>query len=230
MTALPQWVKLPTGWIEDGKLRDFRWQRGKGANNIAALMVLAVSAHHMSREDGIAHLTYDSICATASLSRAKVAAGLEVLDAKQLIEREPEGRSTLKVCNFDPDTGWAKFPAKGLYRHGVISAFTEFRLRLPAELDALKLYYLFASRRDRQTNTANITYEGIEEYTGIPTQNIRRGLSILAANGMIHVERVQSSLSEHGVANIYRLPHIDPRRHRGTQGRTSETFESSNIS
>ena len=222
--ALPQWVKLPTAWVEDGRLAELKWNRGDGSNNVSALMVLAVAAHHMRPENGVARLTYDELCEKTSLSRAKVADGLAVLQDMELLEREPEGRSTLKVANYDPAGGWAKFPAKGLYRNGVVAAFSEFRLRHPAELDALKLYYLFASRRDRQSNAAHITYEQISEYTDIPYQNIRRGLSILAANGLIHVEQVQSAQSKYGIANAYRLPQIDPRRHRGTIGRDDSAF------
>lgn len=224
MMALPEWVKLPTAWIENGRLAEFRWQRGLGSNNTSALMVLAVVAHHMRPEDGVARLTYDELCEKTSLSRAKVSDGLAALEEKQLLEREPEGRSTFKIANYDPGSGWAKFPAKGVYRNGIVAAFSEFRLRRPAELDALKLYYLFASRRDRETNAAHITYEGISEYTGIPYQNIRRGLSILAANGLVHVEQVQSTQSKYGIANAYRLPQINPRRHRGTIGRDSDFF------
>lgn len=213
------WVKLPNAWIEEGRLKEFRWKQTEGANNVAALMVLAAAAHHMRPQDGIAHLTYTQLCTMTSLSRAKVAAGLSVLESKKLLARAPEGRSSLQICNYNPDSGWAKFPSRGLYRNGIIYAFKDFRLRLPAELEAMKLYYLFASRRDRQTNSANITYTGIEEYTGISSQNIRRGLSILSSIGLIHVDQMPSTVSEYGVSNMYRLPHIKSRQHRGTSGR-----------
>ncbi len=44
-------------------------------------------------------------------------------------------------------SGWAQFPASGLYHDGKITAFEGMHLRRREELDALKLYYLFASRR-----------------------------------------------------------------------------------
>jgi DNA-binding transcriptional ArsR family regulator len=221
MTGLPEWVKLPNAWIEKGGLRKFRWDRGLGADNVAALMTLSVIAHHMRAEDGVAEVTYDDLSAMASLSRAKVSNGLAILETRALIERRPEGRSTYRVCGYSPAEGWAMFPAKGLYRNGVVSAFSDFRLRQSAELEALKLFFLIASRRSRQTNTANITYEKIEELSGIATQHVKRGLTILGANGLVHVERMPSALSEHGVYNAYRLAHIYPRQHRGTMGRAN---------
>ncbi len=225
MNMLPSWVKLPNFWIEAKGLRDFRWARGEGADNLAALMGLTVISHHIDADSGIARLTYDELCATTTLSRAKLSAGLGVLAEHGLIEREPEGRSTYRLACYNPAARWAKFPAKGLYRHGTVAAFTDFRLRLSAELEALKLYFLFASRRDRKTNMASITYDKIEGYSGVARNNIRRALSLLTANGLIHVEHVPSAISENGVANGYRLAHLDTRRHMGTSGRGADQFD-----
>jgi DNA-binding transcriptional ArsR family regulator len=223
MKKLPPWTKLPSAWIEKGGLREFRWD-GKGADNIAALMTLAVIAHHIELETGIARLTYATLSDTTSLSRAKVSAGLSLLAARDLIDRRLEGRSSYSLRGYDPISGWAKFPAKGLYHNGVVSAFTEFRLRRPAELEAMKLYYLFAARRSRETNMAKISYDKIEEYTGVARNNIRRGLTVLGANGLVHVERFTSDLSDYGVAHAYRLTHLDSSRHMGSTGRGYDPF------
>jgi DNA-binding transcriptional ArsR family regulator len=225
MKKLQPWIKLPNGWIEASGLRDFRWARGEGADNLAALMALAAISHHIDPETGIARLTYDALCMMTTLSRAKLSAGLSVLAGRGLIEREPEGRSSFLLSHYDPASGWAQFPAKGLYRHDTIAAFTEFRLRLPAELEALKLYFLFASRRDRETNMAKITYDKIEDYSGVARNNIRRALSLLAANGLVHVEYVPSRTSENGVANAYRLAHLNTHRHMGTWRRGADEWD-----
>jgi DNA-binding transcriptional ArsR family regulator len=219
------WIKLPSQWIEKSGLKDFRWARGEGADNLAALMALTVISHHIDAGSGVARLTYDALCNMASLSRAKLSSGLGILAERGLIEREPEGRSTYLLANYNPEIGWAKFPAAGLYRHGTVAAFTEFRLRLPAELEALKLYFLFASRRNRYTNMANITYDTIEEYSGVARNNIKRALSVLAANGLVHVEHVSSGTYEDGIANAYRLAHLDTRHHMGTNGRGADPFD-----
>jgi DNA-binding transcriptional ArsR family regulator len=225
MTKLRPWTKLPNRWIEAGGLREFRWARGEGANNLAALMGLTVISHHADLATGTARLTYDALCGMTALSRAKVSAGLDVLAERHLVERGSDGRSSYRLVDYDPDLGWVKFPVQGLYRYGTVAAFSEFRLRLAAELDALKLYFLFASRRDRQTNVAKITYDKIEAYSGVARNSIRRALSVLAANGLVHVEYVRSAMSENGVASAYRLAHLDSYRHLGTSNRGADMFE-----
>lgn len=223
MKKLPSWVKLPTGWIESGGLNAFRWARGEGADQLAALMGLAVISHHIDGDSGTARLTYDDLCVKTALSRAKLSAGLGILTGRRLIERE--GRSTYHLANFDPTRGWAKFPAQGLYHNGTVAAFDDFRLRLPAELDALKLYFLLASRRDRKTNLVTITYDKIVYYSGIPRNNIRRAITLLSAHGLVHIERFSSDISDHGFASSYRLVHLDTSNHMGTTGRGMDIDE-----
>jgi len=220
MKVMLDWVRMPTNWIESGGLSDFRWQRGTGADNLAALLVFAATLHHADQESGVAKLTYNELCDAVSISRAKVSAGLDILQSRELVECGRGGRSSLQLCGFDPEQGWAKFPARRLYRGNTIAAFSGFTLRAPAELDAVKLYYLFASRRDRRSNLAKISYDKISEYSGINRANIRRGLSVLAVHALVHMERVPSHVSEYGVASAYRLAHLDSYRHPGTAGRT----------
>lgn len=225
MTQLLSWVKLPTAWIEDGGLKEFKWLPGSGADNIAALMTLMVLAHHMKPDDGSVFLTYDQLCEKASLSRAKVSNGLTILKNLGLIGSTTERRSTYFIENYDPKVGWAKLPAKGLYTHGGIQAFRAFQLRQKAELNALKLYYLFVSRRDRQTNLAKIGYEKIEDYSGVRRNDIKAALSLLVVNSLVYAERVQSLIYDDGVANAYRLVHVNPRRHMGTSGRGTDEID-----
>ena len=210
---------MPNAWIEGRVLCEFRWATSLGSDNLSALMTFMVLLHHMEPDTGEGHLTYDKICAATSLSRVKVANGLAILEERGLIQRKSNGRSTYRVENYQKDQGWAKLPASGLYRHGAISAFTNFHLRNPAELEALKLYYLFASRRSRETNMAHISYDLIEEMIGINRSNIRRGLTMLAANSLVHIDHLPSKVSEHGISNAYRLVHLDTFRHMGTSGR-----------
>ncbi len=220
---LPKWTKLPNGWIEKGGLKEFRWLHRKGANDLAGLMSLAAIAHHID-DDGISQLTYDDFQRITGLSRAKVSAGLGVLKAHKLIEVEPLGRGSYRLASYHPKSGWAKFPARGLYRHGSIAAFEQFKLRQPAELDASKLYFLFASRRDREKNMAQIGYDKIEAYSGVGRSNIKRALSVLAAGSLVHIEHLHSAQSDNGVSNGYRLTHLDSHRHMGTSGRSDESW------
>lgn len=215
---LPLFVKLPSAWIEAGGLADFRWKAG-GSDETAALMVLMVIAHHVDPIEGIARLTYDELVNMTGISRAKVSAGLGILETRRILERLPQGRSSYKLAGYNPTFGWAKFPVRGLYKFGSVAAFVDFKLRRPAELDALKLYFLFAARRSRELNMAPISYEKIEEYSGVREAKIRSALSVLTTHDLVHVERFTSRKSESGIAHAYRLTHLEAHHHLGTVGR-----------
>lgn len=215
---LPLFVKMPSAWINDGGLSNFTW-KSNGSDNLAALMVLIVITQHMDPDDGVARLTFTQLSDMAGIGREKVSRALDILEARGLIERWTDGRSTYQIVGYDQAAGWAKLPVKGLYHNGVVSAFQDFRLRRRAELDALKLYLLFAARRSNDTNLAKIGYDKIESYTGIARPFIRSALSVLGAHGLVQIERFDSSISDSGVANAYRLSHLDSYRHMGTIGR-----------
>jgi DNA-binding transcriptional ArsR family regulator len=214
------WVRLPSGWIEERGLRELQWTRSEttGSDNAAALMVLAPIAHHAD-EEGLAKCTYDLLSLATGLSRSKVSAGLSVLQERAIIDREPNGRSTFLLKDYKLDGGWSKFPARRLYSGGRILAFDHFKLRTMTELHALKLYYLFARRRSSRTNMAHLSYEKIEAYADIERERIRRAISFLVSVGLVHVERTESTLNERGTANAYRLAFLDPYVHFGTRGR-----------
>ena len=57
--AMQMWRRLPHHWIEAGGLRDFQWRDGAGADNAAALMLLAGLVHHADPETGRVRMTYD---------------------------------------------------------------------------------------------------------------------------------------------------------------------------
>ena len=75
-----QWVRIPSGWIEEQGLRNLRWGKRGGSGHTAALMVLAPIAHFADQSNGVAQLTYDQLQVATGLSRAKISEGLAVLD------------------------------------------------------------------------------------------------------------------------------------------------------
>jgi hypothetical protein len=216
MITLPTFVRLPSWWIEGRRLRELQWSGGQGANNVAALITLTVIAHHVDVSTGIARITYDALGNASSLSRTKISCGLRRLSDLGLVAPHVEGQSTYQLVRYDQTIGWAKFPAKPMYKGNTIPAFSDFKLRSRTELDAMKLFFLFVSRRDRKSNLAKISYEKIEEYAGIPRNNIKAGLSVLAVNSLVHIEHVSSISFEEGHHNAYRLVHVESRRHMGT--------------
>jgi hypothetical protein len=215
--TLPHFVKLPTAWIDQGGLKAFKWGEC-GGDEIAALALLTVIAHHIDKDTGVARLSYDILMEKTSLSRAKVAAGLKILIARGIVEPSVDGRGSYRLAGYNPAAGWAMFPARGLYRNEVVEAFTELRLRRRAELDALKLYFLFAARRDNKLHLAKIGYERIAESSGVGTNYIRTAISVLAANHLVHVIHLPSSESGAGVVNGYRLAHLPTRALSVTAG------------
>jgi hypothetical protein len=88
-----------------------------------------------------------------------------------------------------------------MYSARGIEAFADFRLRRVAELDVLKLFFLFVARRDNKTNFANIGYGRIEEYTNIKRVRIKTAISFLASFSLVHVEHVRSEMNDYGISN-----------------------------
>ena len=82
-------------------------------------------------------------------------------------------------------------------------------------LTALKLYLLFVAMRDNDTNLAMISYDRIGDYTDIDRHQIKPALSVLAANGVVHIEHIPAS-GDYGIANAYRIAFIEERQHFGT--------------
>jgi hypothetical protein len=214
-------MRLPSGWIDRHDLKQLSWHyRGKGADNIAALMALTAIAHAADEDTGVARITYDRLCEVTELSRVKLSNGLNVLKRIKLVKPGPdEARSTYQLVEYDPSRGWAKFPVRSMYSAGRITAFNDFRLRRRVELDALKLFFLFVARRDQRTNLANIGYEKIEEYSGVKRDNIKPAISFLASLSLVYVEHLPSRANVFGVSNAYRIVGIDPAVHMGTRGR-----------
>ncbi|MGE6744145.1 hypothetical protein ACQKGC_28235 [Allorhizobium pseudoryzae] len=227
---MKDWVKLPTAWINAGGLKAFGWKRGEGSNHAAALMCLMVLAHHADPDSGEAQVTYYTLERATGLSRAKISCGLGVLEAHQIIERRVEKRrSTYKLVGM-AKSGWGAFPARRLYSGGGDLVFLrDFSLRKATELNALKLLFLFVARRGTDTNAANISYDKITEYSGIPREKIRSALSLLVTHGMVHVDHIPSGVNKFGVSNAYRIPFILPHRHMGTSSREAIEMEAADL-
>jgi len=222
------WVMLPTAWIEARGLRTFKWndQDPPCSVVVVAFLALIAIAQHADQDTGQAVVTYDQLTEAIGVSRTKLAQGLDLLRREELVVQSPElGRSAYQLTQYELDKGgWGKLPARALYVGGRMPAFADFSLRSVHEFNALKLYLTLVARRNKVTNLVNLTYDGIEDYTGMARDRIKGALSVLTARGLVHVDHTPSSLHEAGVANAYRIAHIDPTRHMGTTGRKSGLF------
>lgn len=214
------WVPIPTKWITDHGLKDFQWSSGgKGSDEQAALMIYIMLAHH-SDALGMARLTYTKINHISGLSRAKVSVGIDILLGRNLIAKENE-QSVFRIQSLNMNVrGWGMLPAAKLYTvTGRLTFFKSLKLRSRAELNALKILLLFTERRDSTANIIHLSYDKINEYTGIHRSHIQDALSLLCVNGLIRVDQQRSEINQFAVSNSYRLAHIDSFKHRGTTGR-----------
>lgn len=226
----PQFIKLPTFWIEkEGGLLGFKWTSG-GSDNTAALLALIAIAHRVD-EQGIARITYDQLEEVLNISRAKLAAGLKILFGKDLLQHEPAGQSTYKLVRYGEQgkgdgQGWGKLPARGLYHEGILRPFKDFRYRKVVELHAVKIYLLFVARRDAKQNEIKLSWKKISEYSGVPTDQIKAATSLLIENKLVTVDSITDWKKwdeKHTQPNLYRLAHVDPHLHNGTlRGKDSD--------
>lgn len=225
---MQKWVHLPSGWIENEGLKAFQWKVG-GSDNTAALMALIAIAHRADQATGLARVTFDDLCTAIDISRAKLSKGLSLLESRKIVERWQNGRSWFRLAGYNPTGGWCKLPAAPLYTGPVIEAFRHFRLRNKVELNAIRLYLLFAARRGRDTNLANISLDKITDYTEIRRHDIKAATSLLAGLSLAYIERVPSNANEFGVANAYRLAGLESGVHMGTIGRrlTAHDYDAS---
>jgi DNA-binding transcriptional ArsR family regulator len=214
-----EWGRIPTAWIEAGGLQDRLSWKDHGTAASAAMRLYTVLGHRLRHEEGIVHASYTELEEAACLARASVSKGLGVLRDVGLIAREaPEGQGSYAFIGYDHQRGWAKLPARPLYDGQAFRPFKSWTMRGRAERDAIALYLLLAARRDREANVAYLTYNSIEERTGLYDARITKGMHILANSGMIGITDRQRLLKL-GVSREYRLLGLDTYNHSGTTGR-----------
>lgn len=204
------YARVPTDWIRDQSnplLHAFSWKGKDKAGCIAALMLYIAMNQNVPEKKG-AHvkLTYTELSDITSLSRAKVAEGLKLLEETGLVKTEKQGRSnSYHIVNRDNRNGWGQLPAKSLYDDGQIKPFLQFNLRTRAELNALKLYLLIVAFRSNSRNCTIISYEKIHQYTGISERHISAGLSLLVTLDMIRVDKKLKDEATEKRMNVYWL-------------------------
>ena len=215
MTPALIWGRFPSAWVTASMLDNFYWNI-RQTQGIAALRVYIVLAHRLFDPSGIVRASYSEMMTAANLSRQSVANGLDILAEVALIERSPEGKGSFRFCNYDEARGWAKVPARPLYKDGQFRPFKDWTMRKKDEFDALKLYLFIAAARDNTANQTFTTYEKMRIATGVPDTRITSGLSLLTISGL--VTAVEIERLDFGSARSYRLVGLDVRRHSGTTG------------
>lgn len=232
MARRNSWKPCPTTQINAGLLKRFHWSEGGRFSHLAALMCWTIIVHEADA-DGAAQVTYDKIQEATGLGRTAISKGLKVLIDFGVITRGVKrGQFHLSHCPRQVDdegeqlvesynNPWGKLPLKRLYSGDRVRMFYAMTRRQKAELDALKLFFLIAAKRDRKTNTAHMTYKQIADWAGIPKGRIGPAITILAANQVVLVSEQASTQNDYGISNGYRLVGVDSYLHRGTALRSS---------
>lgn len=239
---MQSWVKMPTRWLreQDGVklLPGMKWQGDEKSSHIACLMIFIVFAQHARRfthedradeindvdlpyVDGEVNLSYNDLQEITGLSRKKVSEGIQLLVRYRLVFRLDEAyvsgaRMRYQMPGVSDAFGWGKLPWRRLYSSRKIVAFQDFKLRKRTELDALKIYLIIIAFRDTNSNSTRISFDKITEYTGIHRSYIKAALSLLILHNLIQVDKHLNDDSDVRNHNVYRVRHVDPYRHAGT--------------
>lgn len=196
------WAKIPTSWIvSDKKLPLLSWQKDKSDATAALILFisLAILLNRSNKEKQEAQdrdllsfeCSYNSLQAFTALSRAKIAAGLHLLEDKELINISRESKTNRYFLLGVTESGkWAKLPQTHVLTGvGRGPFFSTFHLRHQTELNALKLYLLLIAYRNTTTNFTVIGYEKISELSGIMKSHVRSALSLLIHYDLVRVDQ-----------------------------------------
>ncbi len=201
------WVKMPSGWISNNKLRRHFSSPSGISTDIAALkiyMCLCLNSDTIQRKQYSEFsmseiiddrfescMTYDQLGEMASLSRVLISRGITKLKETGLITDEGTTRKKCYVLTGNPRRGWCKMPRKDiLKKDGIVSAFTSFTQRYPHERDALKIFLYLLSIRQNSKRYIAVSRGAITEATGVGLASIDGALGFLRSIGLL--EKIES--------------------------------------
>lgn len=197
------WVKLPSKFVLDGRLKELLWiddKVGKPSHKVAALkLYVALSMRAESNEifshyiDAYisrysAQVTYEELTELTALSRSSIASGIDILVELGLLIVGKDGRKNIyHFPRFDGSKDWCKLPCRALLsRDGKrIEAFHKLKLRSKIELYALKMFIYLCAVRDNHSHYTSASFERINMQTSIPEADIPRTHAYLSGIGLI---------------------------------------------
>lgn len=212
-----RWSRLPTAWINQGGLKAFRSrERLLGATMAGLKILIAVlltaennSAAEIGPGQGSASLSYDDLMDSTGLSRGSIAQGVALLRDAGIVTVRQEGRGKRNryfMRDYGAGDHYTKISNLALYRHPSTTRVTvlcELSTRSEADANALKLYLLLCAVKDRKSAFAMVSYERINEVTGIPEAKIRPAISVLIEHRLIDVDREKSTSEKRNHPNRY---------------------------
>jgi hypothetical protein len=213
-----RWSRLPTSWIHSQGLAAFRGGRLRGGSIAALKLYVAIlltaennPAADAGPNQGSVALSYDMLAEMTDLSRAMIAQAGRLLVLRGLVWIEKGGRGSpnrYRLIGYERGDPWGKIANRRWFGSPLkegIATLHDLSCRRECDLNALKLYLLFCTFAQNFSHVAMIGYEKIEDYTGIATNRIRQGLSVLIEHGLISVDREKSSDEKRNHPNKYKI-------------------------
>jgi DNA-binding transcriptional ArsR family regulator len=194
------WARIPTAWIiREEKLSLLTWRQEKSSATAALILLIALAIRLNQSNDGRMvdrdrqrtsfRESYNELQSFTGLSRAKISAGLRLLNQMKIVTISRVKRmNQYTLRDIVEDGKWAKVPQTHLL-NGKTLLFSKFQLRHRHELNALKLYLLLIAYRDRRTNFAVIGYDKICKISGVMRNDISSALSLLMHLDLVRVKQ-----------------------------------------
>lgn len=209
-TVETKFTGFPCPWVRNGELRNINAQT---PHSLSALKLYMAILSWVDRADWaqrreqpsevfmLCSPTYSDLQTTTGLDRSEIAPALQQLESWGRLRVLKQGKRNVYEILGNPTEGWAKVPLAAFEENklrelGLKHTSTPAHMRKQVMLDAFKLYYLFLAFREKQTNRARISYDKIESYAGIRRRGIRRAISLLVVNGLIHAESAYKTTSD----------------------------------
>jgi hypothetical protein len=194
------WAKIPTSWIiREAKLSLLMWRKEKSNATAALILLIALAIRFNQSNTGRTvgrgrrrtsfRESYDKMQSFTGLSRAKISAGLRLLDEMNIVTISRAKRmNQYTLRGITEDGKWAQVPQTHLLNSGTL-LFSKFQLRHRNELNALKLYLLLIAYRNTSANFASIGYDKICNISGIARNDIPSALSLLINLDLVRIEQ-----------------------------------------
>ncbi|WP_076592603.1 hypothetical protein [Herminiimonas arsenitoxidans] len=161
------------------------WTLGKSTENY-----LRSSSEETVVGAMVARLTYEDFIQITGLSKKLISLGLQKLLERKLIRRI-DGAGSYEIYGLGSGEQWSKLPGLELLTPAKTSfaPFSNFFMRGRHELNAMKLYFYYASTRDRDNAFSTPAFPTILSKTGVPEREIPKANSFLLTSGLLYRTR-----------------------------------------
>lgn len=219
------WAKFPIAWLKINPenrnscaLNELKWSDSRSTGTAALIILIGLALKlnlsktgkefdDAARHGELVSVTYDELQEFTGFARATISSGLEMLERLGAIERRKEGRSnSYRLINVSVDKFWVQLPQSHIVNGGrtVMRRLRSVPHGTKQGLNAMKLYVLLLTFRNRRWNKTKISYPLICEYTGIRREEIPGAISLLSALELIYVASPEDEDRTDGT-NLYKI-------------------------